>query len=426
MASSSSILATDKKYIWHPFEVPESMAATPITHARGVHIFTEDGKTIIDAISSWWLNLHGHAHPKITEAIRQQAEKLHHVIFAGFTHQPATDLAERLMTKLPANQHKLFFSDNGSTAVEVALKLCIQYWKNIGQKRTKIVALENGYHGDTFGAMSAGARSIFVEPFKEHLFEVAFLQDIHANPDQTIEQFCALAKAGEVAAFIFEPLVQGAGGMLMHQPVVLDELLSIANQYDIRTIADEVMTGFGRTGKWFATDYLTQKPDCICLSKGLTGGTLPLSITSCSELIFSAFDSVSRDKGFFHGHSFTGNPLACAAAVASFDLLNTDECWKRIGNLCNHQTAFKSILENHPKVSAARNFGTITAANIRTSLPSSYTNPVRDVVMNFCLERGVMIRPLGDLVYILPPYCITYEELLEVYETLIAAIDTVP
>jgi len=422
----SRIASLDKQFIWHPFELPESLPAIPITHAKGVHLYTEDGRAIIDAIASWWVNLHGHAHPAITKAIQQQAEKIHHIIFAGFTHEPAALLAEKLMTKLPANQHKLFFSDNGSTAIEVALKICIQYWKNLGIKKTKIIALEHGYHGDTFGAMSTGERSIFVKPFTEYLFEVCFIPSPALDPQGARDALQAIAETNDVAAFIFEPLIQGAGGMLMYEPATLDALIQLAHQYDIPCIADEVMTGFGRTGKWFASDHLNEAPDLICLSKGLTGGTLPLAITSCSEKIFRAFDSTSRDKGFFHGHSFTGNPLACAAAVASFDLLNTDECWQQIGFLSNHQRAFSEVIKHHPKVHSSRSFGTVCAFNVKTDTNSSYLNPVRDVVMNYCLQHGVMIRPLGDLIYILPPYCISEPELLTVYEAVTAAIDRLP
>ena len=422
----SQIEALDKKYIWHPFELPESMPAIPITHALGASLFTEDGKTIIDAIASWWVNLHGHAHPHITKAITEQAKKLHHVIFAGFTHEPAARLAELLMTKLPSNQHKLFFSDNGSTAIEIALKICIQYWKNNGKKKNKIVALENGYHGDTFGAMSAGDRSVFVEAFKEYLFEVEFIPSPALNPDGAKERLKEICESGAVAAFIFEPMIQGAGGMLMYPALILDELIKIAKSYDVPCIADEVMTGFGRTGKWFASDHLTHKPDLICLSKGLTGGTLPLAITTCSEKIFKAFDSTSRDKGFFHGHSFTGNPLACAAAVASFELLDTPECWEQIGILSNHQSAFSEMIKNNPKVVNARSTGTVAAFNVKTNTSSSYLNPVRDIVMNHCLKAGVMIRPLGDLIYILPPYCISNTELLHVYETVMEAVEKIP
>ena len=423
--SNNSITAIDQAHIWHPFEMPESLPAKAVTHAKGVHIYTEDGGKIIDAISSWWVNIHGHAHPAITKAVSAQMQSLHHVIFAGFTHAPAAKLAQRLMTKLPANQHKLFFSDNGSTAVEIALKLCIQYWKNKNVKRNRIIALEHAYHGDTFGAMSAGERSIFVKPFKEYLFEVDFLPSPATDPAATIQRFKELSAKNDSVCFIFEPLVQGASGMLMYPAAVLDQLLAIAKENDIPTIADEVMTGFGRTGKWFACDHLTNSPDCMCLSKGLTGGTLPMGITSCSEKIFKAFDETSRDKGFFHGHSFTGNPISCAAAVASFDLLDTDECQQSIGHLANHQAAFANILANHPKVKTARNFGTITAAEIITTDQTSYTNPVRDIVMNYCLKHGVMIRPLGNIIYVIPPYCITHQELLYVYEILLQAIDAV-
>jgi adenosylmethionine-8-amino-7-oxononanoate aminotransferase len=420
----------DKKHIWHPFEMPESPAALAVTSASGTKLTLENGQQIIDAISSWWVTIHGHAHPAITKAIKEQAEKLHHVMFAGFTHQPAVELAEKLISKLPGNQHKLFFSDNGSTAVEVAIKLCIQYWKNNGIKKTKIIALQNSYHGDTFGAMSAGARSIFSKPFDDYLFDVKFLPSIHLDPTEAIEQLNILLKDNDINCFIYEPLVQGAGGINIYPAEVLDKLILACKNANIPTIADEVMTGFGRTGKWFASDHCVNKPDIICLSKALTGGTLPMGITSCSKKIFDAFDHTSRDKGFFHGHTYTGNPLACAAANASFDLLNTADAFQQIGKISNSHQAFVALLNNHPKVINPRSLGTILAFDInpqsvnqqQTSI--KYINPIRDKIMEYCLEQKVLIRPLGDTVYIMPPYCISESELLFVYDVLLGCLDT--
>jgi adenosylmethionine-8-amino-7-oxononanoate aminotransferase len=421
----------DKNHIWHPFEMPESPQALPIKSASGIWLELENGKKIIDAVSSWWITIHGHSHPKITESIYNQAQKLHHVMFAGFTHEPAIQLVKRLLTKLPTNQQKFFFSDNGSTAIEVAIKLCIQYWRNQNKKRTKIIALENSYHGDTFGAMSAGARSVFSAPFEEYLFEVQFLPSIHIDPKNSIETLKQLVLNNDVACFIFEPLIQGAGGINIYPPEVLDELLLVCKDNNIPTIADEVMTGFGKTGKWFATDYCTNKPDLICISKALTGGTLPLAITTCTSEIFAAFDHTSREKGFFHGHTYTGNPLACAAAVASFDLLDQKNTFDKIHSITVMHQGFVSSLINHPKLKNPRSLGTVLAVDIDTDKVNSnfskqgYLNPIRDIIMESCLESGVLIRPLGHTIYIMPPYCISTEEMLIVYEAILKSLDSI-
>lgn len=409
--------------IWHPFQISNAVPIIPVERASGSKIYTADGRAIIDAVSSWWVNIHGHAHPAITKAVTEQLHKLHQVIFSGFTHEPAITLAERVLSKLPSNQKKVFFSDNGSTAVEVAIKLCIQYWKNQGSHRTKIIALENSYHGDTVGAMSVGARSVFVDAFQEILFEVAHLPPLDTEPTRSLEVLKEHLDADDVCCFIFEPLVQGSCGMLMHTPEALDALLSECKKHSVPCIADEVMTGFGRTGRWFASDHLKNQPDLFSLSKGLTGGTIPMSLTTCTEEIWSAFNTGERSKGFFHGHSFTGNALACAAANASFELLDNDDTWKRIGEISNHHDGFAALLKNNSKVTSIRKRGTIIAFDVTTSGKAGYLNPVRDTILNYCLAHGVLIRPLGNTVYVLPPYCITDEELMSVYETVLGALE---
>ena len=326
--------------------------------ASGIYLHTHDGRSIIDAISSWWVNLHGHAHPYIAAAVHAQAKKLEHVIFAGFTHEPAIRLAQNLLRILPDNQKKIFFSDNGSTSVEVAIKMAIQFWHNQGNPKNKIIALKGAYHGDTFGAMAIGERGIFTAPFSNHLFDVSFIDFPDAeNEAMVLQQFIALVRTGEIGAFIFEPLLQGAAGMRMYSPAILDALLKEAKKHEVICIADEVFTGFGRTGKMFACQYLSEMPDIITVSKGITGGTLPLGVTSCSEKIVMAFHSDELLKTFFHGHSYTANPLACAAANASYDLLIKDECQSQIKSIETSHKTFMEKLAGDSKVADARCLG---------------------------------------------------------------------
>src|SRR5690606_3188545 len=319
---SKEFLARDKKVIWHPF-TPLTSREDPIviTNAEGVYLHTADGRRSIDAVSSWWVNLHGHSHPHIAAAVAQQASSLEHVIFAGFTHEPAIRLAEMLVDLLPANQKKIFYSDNGSTAVEVALKMAFQYWHNQGKSRDKVIALDGAYHGDTFGAMSVGERGACTAPFSKHLFDVEFLPFPYAeNESDVLQAFRKKLSAGDVACFIYEPLVQGSSGMRMYSARILTQMIAAARAEGVICIADEVMTGFGRTGKMFASEFMDEMPDICCLSKGLTGGTMALGVTSCTEAIMDVYRSDDILKTFFHGHSFTANPIACAAAIASLEL----------------------------------------------------------------------------------------------------------
>jgi adenosylmethionine---8-amino-7-oxononanoate aminotransferase len=407
----------DRKNIWHPFTpLIGADDPLPIESAEGVFLNTYDGRKIIDAISSWWVNIHGHSNPFIAEAIATQAKKLEHVIFAGFTHEPAIKVSENLLSILPDNQSKIFFSDNGSTAVEVALKMAFQFWHNQGVEKTKVIAWRGAYHGDTFGAMSVGDRGLFTKPFFPFLFDVEFIDFPSAeNRKSIVSHFKSLIDSGNVAAFIFEPLIQAAAGMRMYSSDLLDELLSIAHKETILCIADEVFTGFGRTGKMFASDYLANKPDIIAISKGLTGGALPLGVTSCSEKIVGAFRSGSFDKTFFHGHSFTANPLSCAAANCSIDLLLKDDCQKRIQRITEKQKTFSIHMEQHEKLVEARSLGTIVALELKTSTSTSYTNEARKKIYNYFLERNILLRPLGNVIYIVPPYVITDQQLDSIY-----------
>ncbi len=415
----------DKQYIWHPF-TQMKLAAPPlhIQKAEGCYLHTQDGKKYLDAISSWWVNIHGHAHPHIAKCIARQAQELEHVIFAGFTHTPAISLAEKLVNMLPGNFSKIFYSDNGSTSVEVGLKMALQYWHNTGQKhKNKVVALSGAYHGDTFGAMAVGERNVFNAPFNDLLFEVNHIPFPSDDAIQeSIGQFTKLAQKGDVGAFIFEPLVQGAAGMQMYSPENLDKLLAIAKEYNILCIADEVMTGFGRTGKNFAVEYVKLIPDIICVSKGITGGFLPLGVTACSEKIYDAFYADEMAKALFHGHSYTANPIACAAANAAIDLLLEKGCQEQIGMISKNHIAFVNTIKEDPFVKEARSTGTILAVELNTKEGSSYFNKIRVDAYNFSMEKGIVLRPLGNILYFMPPYCITWEELEFVYEVMQKAI----
>lgn len=413
---------TSKNLIWHPF-TPLITDTEPILikKAKGVYLYKEDGSRIIDAISSWWVNIHGHGNEVIAEAIYEQAKNLEHVIFAGFTHEPALQLAENLKTILPNSHTKIFFSDDGSTSIEVALKMAFQFWYNQGYKNKKqVIALNGAYHGDTFGAMSVGDRSVFTKPFFSFLFKTAFIDfPNNDNEEKILEQFKTLINQEETAAFIFEPLIQGAGGMRMYSPEILDKLIFLAKEKNIICIADEVMTGFRRTGKLFATDHLENDVDIMCLSKGITGGTMAQGITSCSQLIVDAFQNNELSKALLHGHSYTGNPLACVAANASFKILMDKKCKQSCQMIHTKHLEFIKKLQQSDKVENIRYRGTIIAFELVGFGNTSYDNVARKKIYPYFLERGVLLRPLGNVIYIMPPYIITEEQLDEVYNVIL-------
>ena len=437
--ATSSLAERDAKVVWHPFTQHQTAPfSIPIVRGEGAYLYDDSGKRYIDAISSWWVNLHGHSHPHIAQKVAEQFTKLEQVIFAGFTHEPAVRFAERLLEILPQNQAKIFYSDNGSTAVEVALKMAIQYFHNQGfTKKRKVIALENGYHGDTFGAMAVGAKSAFNAPFEGFLYETIYLPvPIKGQEEHSLEIMKKLMQnADEIACFIFEPLIQGAGGMVMYEPEMLEQLLQLAKENGILTIADEIMTGFGRTGKLFATDYIETKPDILCLSKGLTGGAMALGVTSCTQEIYEAFLSEDRKKTLFHSHSFTANPLACTAGLASLDLLLTDETNDKILKINQLHNEFIERMRHAPTENGSsiirgvsytpvspndlkhniRIKGTILAIEIQTAEGTSYFNNIRDIAYQFFIEKGILIRPLGNVIYLLPPYCISEEDLEYIY-----------
>jgi adenosylmethionine---8-amino-7-oxononanoate aminotransferase len=329
-----------------------------------------------------------------------------------------------LLQHLPNNQSKIFYSDNGSTAVEVGVKMALQYWHNKGLKKKKIIALRNAYHGDTFGAMSVSGRSVFTQMFDEYLFDVIFIEvPFENNIDSALKQLNDAIKNSDVAAFVFEPLVQGASGMLMYPAEALEKMINFCKQNDIITIADEVMTGFYRTGKFFATDYIAEKPDIYCLSKGLTGGTMAMGVTSCTQEIFDAFLSSDKTKTFYHGHSYTANPIACTAALASLDLYEKPECIANVERIIKKHKSFISKIKNHSHIKDIRQCGTILAIELKTESNTSYLNSIRDKIYDYFIQRKIIMRPLGNIFYIMPPYCITDEQLNEIYKAIRQFLD---
>ncbi len=412
--------------IWYPFTIIED-APEPlkVVKGEGLWLELEDGRRIMDCISSWWVNIHGHAHPQIADAISEQAHKLEQVIFANFSHDPAEKLAERLTKKLPGSLNRLFFSDDGSTAVEVGMKMAYQYWKNRGEDRKTFICFEGAYHGDTFGAMSAGDRSVFTEVFKDLLFDVEFMpypatwmgdEEAGKREDKIIEQLEELLNnnPGKYAGIMIEPLVQGAGGMRMCREEFLQKLHWVNRQFGTLLLFDEVMTGFGRTGDWFASRRAQVEPDIICLAKGLTGGFLPLSVTVCSDEVYDAFRSDDPIKTFWHGHSYTANPIGCAAALASLDLMKENEAVFSVMEEW-HREELKAF-EGHPDFKKLRVTGTIAAMDIVAEGEEGYLNPVAKRIKKECVDEGLLLRPLGNVLYLMPPYCTSRDELSDMYD----------
>jgi adenosylmethionine---8-amino-7-oxononanoate aminotransferase len=422
-----SLTEKDSQYLWHPY-TQHKTASDPIaiTKGKGALLWDENGKEYIDAIASWWVNPFGHSNTYIADAIYKQLTTLEHVLFGGFTHEPAVVLAEKLMAILPKNQQKLFFSDNGSTAVEVAIKVALQYFFNKEEKKTTIIAFENAFHGDTFAAMAASGISFYTLAFQSMMIDVVRIPVPVVGQEKA--SFDALAKAikeHNCAGFIYEPLVQGAAGMVMYKPAALDTLIRMCKDNNVLTIADEVMTGFGKTGKTFATDYLIEQPDMMCLSKALTGGTIPMAITTFTQEIFEAFYDEDVNKALFHGHTFTANPTGCAAALASLELLQTPEMQANISRVNTGHLAFQKRIQTHPKVVTTRVLGVIFALEIKTESAASYYGNLRNKLYTFFIENGVILRPVGNIVYILPPYIITDEQLEKVYQVVENALEIV-
>jgi adenosylmethionine-8-amino-7-oxononanoate aminotransferase len=399
--------------IWHPYTQERTeLPPIAIESGEGAYLYTRDGRRLIDGISSWWVNLHGHGHPLIAEAIAEQARKLEQVIFAGFTHQPAEQLADRLGQIVPAGLERVFFSDNGSTAVEVALKIAVQYWYNLGKpQKHRIVALEHAYHGDTIGAMSVSADSPFTAAFEALRLPVLRVRD-SSELERLLKE-----KKDEIAAMIVEPLVQGAAGMLVYPPRELQRFSTLCRAHDVLFIADEVFTGMGRTGRMFACQHAEVIPDLMCISKGLTGGFLPFATTLARKEIYEPFDSEDRSRTFFHGHSYSGNPLGCAAALATLKIFETEPVFDRIAAIEGIHRERLREFERDPRVLEVRMMGTIAAIELRTN-DAGYLSNLRSGLYEQFIAAGVLLRPLGNVIYTVPPYVIRPEDLHYIYDVI--------
>jgi adenosylmethionine---8-amino-7-oxononanoate aminotransferase len=423
-----SLVDRDRAALWHPYtQMLTAPTPLPIARAKGVYLYTEDGRKILDGISSWWVNIHGHSHPKLNEALATQARELEHVLFAGCTHRPAVELAERLLEVLPRGMARVFYSDNGSTAVEAALKMALQYWRNRGQNRRSFVTLHHAYHGDTVGAMSASEVSVFTRPFAPMLFSVARAHSPYCyrcplglsrdtcNVDCLGDLEARLQELGDgVASVLIEPMLQAAGGMIVWPSEFLAGVRRLCDHYGTLMIADEVLTGFGRTGKMFACEHAAPNetpvsPDIMCLSKALTAGYLPLGVTAVTDAIYEAFLSEDRSKTFFHGHSYTANPLACAVALASLDLFREESTLDRVAAL---EATLRTGLEPLRKLASVgdvRVIGGVGIVEMRSDAPG-YLNDFGPRVSAALLDRGLLLRPLGNVIYFMPPYAITQGE----------------
>ena len=410
--------------IWHPFTQHGLREPIPrIERAEGAALFTADGRRIIDAISSWWVTTHGHAHPRIAAAMADQAARLDQIIFAGWTHEPAETLAAGLRSIMPDSLTRLFFSDSGSTSVEVALKMALGYWLDRGEARHRILVLEHGYHGDTIGAMSVGARGAFNRAYEPLLFDVETIPFPVTGHEQACLDALERACRAGAAAFIVEPLILGAGGMLVYSAQTLAEMRRICARHDVLFIADEVMTGWGRTGTLLACEQAGIVPDILCLSKGLTGGAVPLAVTMAAEPIFQAHYHADRARMFFHSSSYTANPIACAAANANLAIWREEPVRERIAALAARQETRLSALAEHDAVQKARQIGTIAAIDIGAG--AGYLSDLAPRLLAFFRERDVLLRPLGNTVYVMPPYCISDEDLDRVYHAIEAALEQV-
>jgi adenosylmethionine-8-amino-7-oxononanoate aminotransferase len=406
--------------VWHPFTQHALSPDMPlVTRGEGAWLETQKGK-LLDAISSWWVITHGHRHPRIVEAIKKQADELDQVIFAGYTHQPAEDVARGLIEIAPLGLSHVFYSDSGSTAVEVALKMALGFWKNAGKARTKILALEHAYHGDTVGTMSAGARGVFNAAYDPLLFDVTRLPFPQGRGCDVLAALEDAAK--DAAALIVEPLILGAGGMLTYDAGLLRKMHALCRRHGTLFIADEVMTGFGRTGTLFACEQAGITPDILCLAKGLTGGSLPLAATLCTPEIFAAHYSTDRSRTFFHSSSFTANPIACAAARANLQIWRDEPVRKRIAALASAQEDRLASFRADPRFAGVRRLGTITALDLKVPDPG-YLAGLGPQLTAFFQARGLLLRPLGNTIYVMPPYCLTPAELDLVYDAIRSAAE---
>ncbi len=412
----------DQKHLWHPLtqhKIHPKMLG--LVKAKGAILFDEGGKAYIDGIASWYTSMYGHCNEAILDPVYAQMQQLDQVVFSGFTHEPAVQLSEALIPLLPPNQEKLFFSDNGSTATEIGIKMALQYHFNAGAPRKVMLAFEDGFHGDTFGAMSVSGLSVYNGPFKDFFITVERIPvPNEANIEALLQRLEQRVAIGDVAGFIYEPLVQGAAAMKMHKAAHLDRILRMLKQHKVLSIADEVMTGFGKTGSHFASDYISTKPDIMCLSKALTAGLVPMAITSCTQEIYNAFYDDEISKGLFHGHTYTANPIACAAALAGIKLLLSKDIQENIKNITQWHQEFDARISKHPKVSATRQTGIIYALDLKITM-ERYGN-LRDKLFQHFMNKGVFLRPLGNTIYILAPYIITKEQMEKIYGSIEEAL----
>lgn len=409
------LIQRDKAHLWHPL-TQHKTAKDPlaIVKAKDALLWDDQGKQYIDGIASWYTCMYGHGNSDITAAVTKQMQELDFVMFSGLTHTPAIELSEKLIPLLPSNQAKIFFNDNGSTAVEAAIKMALQYHFNRGEKRDTLIAFNDGFHGDTFGAMSASGISSYNGPFEDFLLQVKRISvPTKNNLSEILNHLDVLFQNNKCAAFIFEPLVQGAAGMKFHDAEGLDAIIKKCKQHNVLCIADEIMTGFGKTGTNFACEQLQQQPDIMCLSKALTAGMFPLSITSCTQEVYNAFLSSEVAKGFFHAHTFSAHPVGCAAALAGLALLNSPQILEKRTWIENSHKAFVAQIKEHPKVQHARCKGVILAMDLNVQMDRY--GSLRDTLYQFFLDRGVLIRPLGNTIYLLPPYVITKDQLETCY-----------
>lgn len=423
----ASWIEKDNAHVWHPFtQMKTAPVPLEVVSAKDTCFYTATGEKYIDINSSWWVNVHGHSNAYIGKALSEQFSKIDHTIFADATHHKAIELAERVCQKLPETFQKVFFSDNGSTAVEVALKMVVQYWYNQGINKPKVLALDGAYHGDTFGAMSVGQRGGFNTPFEPYFFDVDFLDFPTVENEQLVLEDARLKmESVEVGCLIIEPLVQGSAGMRMYRAEWLDALVRLAKSFDVKVIFDEVMTGWGRTGKLFALNHCKEVPDIVCLSKGLTGGTLPLGLTVATTEIYNAFLSDKKANALLHGHSFTGNSLACACACASLDLFEQQQTWEGVQRIEHWNQQLVQKLKIHPAIFNIRMTGTILAIELKQQEGSSYYSVIRDEIVAHFLQNGIFIRPLGNVFFFNPPYCISDEELQQVEEVTIRFLEKI-
>lgn len=422
-------MESEKSKIWHPFtQHGLNEPIINIKSAKDEFLYTQEGAEIIDGISSWWVNTHGHSNPQIIEAIQTQTENLQQVIFAGFTHEPAETVAAKIREFLPPKLEYAFFSDSGSTAVEVGIKMAVGYFHNKGHdKKTKIVAFEKSYHGDTFGGMSSGGKCIFNKPYERMLFDVIHLPfPQKGSEEKTIETYKNIlqTQSQEIAAIVLEPLILGSGGMLIYEMYVIDELYKLAKEHDVIFILDEVMTGWGRTGTMFAFEQTNIIPDIICLSKGLTGGHLPLALTMCSKEIYEAFYSKNKSDMFFHSSSYTANPIACAAAAANLEIWAKGGVLEKVANINKFHLNKLKDFEKNEFVKNPRVLGSIFALDLKVQ-QEGYLSDIAINLYDFYIKNGVLLRPLGNTVYIMPPYCISANSLDKVYDTIEASIEYV-